>query len=577
MGEPMAGSKTIYNSTGLECLAELLARQHGLVLDQNFLKQTVKAVARDNVTVTLEGLERGVQNLPGRYGSKVDFVYRKLPLALTIPADLAYGGVYPVTGKALRDELLRSYDLYLEASDIGLHNPGQAPTPLTDTMIISRQPGVGGAIVLQTLDSSLRFYGQQNLNLYITGDENTDWTRLQLTGDAPDSDTATAYTYQYTVAGGVAPYSYEIVSGTAPVPLNPATGKLEGVYHANGALSWTVRVTDARGFTADLTDSCTIALRNLAITRTSLVAGVAGTPYSADLGFSGGAPSYVAEITGTVPDGLSVSSVGILSGNVDFGTYTFGVKITDQNGQSVSRNYTLNIASRATQALARAVIGKVSGWFEFTQGSFRDGEPVEATYVRGTTATTLVVRGDAVAGPNYIEMDGQYLEGTQQFRDDLSTVAVYRSTNSRPGAGVLGRANGQLGWQVYVDDQDAKRLRFGVVIDSQEYTLRSPDGLPFNDGQLSVMAAQRIGDRMMLHLNGKSAGTQLIPTKSLDPTTSVPMRVGLRTVGSPNGNWATQLHRLMFVTARLYGDEIAYLYNAGAGKSYSDLIADAGL
>ena len=577
MGEPMAGTKTIYNSTGLECLAELLARQHGLVLDLNFLKQTIKTVARDNVTVTLEGLARGIQNLPGRYGGKVDFVYRKLPLALTLPTDLAYSGVYPVTGKALRDELFRTYDLRLEASDIGLHNPSAAPTPLTDNFVVNRQPGVGGVIVLQTLDSSLRFYGQQNLNLYITGDETTDWTRLQLSGNAPDSDTATAYAYQYTVSGGVAPYTYEILSGTAPVPLNPTTGKLEGVYHANGALSWVVRVTDSRGFTFDLADTATIAIRNLAITRTTLVAGVAGTPYSADLGFSGGAPSYVAEITGVVPDGLSVSSTGILSGNVDFGTYSFGVKITDQDGMTASRSYTLNIASRATQALARAVIGKVSGWFEFTQGSFRDGEPIEAAYVRGTTATTLLVRGDAVAGPNYIQMDGQYLEGTQQFRDDLSTVAVYRSTNTKAGAGVLGRANGQLGWQVYVDDQDAKRLRFGVVIDSQEYTLRSPDGLAFNNGQLQVMAAQRIGDRMMLHLNGQSAGVQQIPTKALDPTTSVPMRVGLRTVGSPNGNWATQLHRLMFVNARLYGDEIAYLYNAGAGKSYSDLIADAGL
>lgn len=68
----------------------------------------------------------------------------------------------------------------------------------------------------------------------------------------------------------------------------------------------------------------------LGITTTSLSDGVVGVAYSATLVASGGTSPYTWENIGSLPDGLSLSTGGTISGNpTTEGDFSFTVKVTD--------------------------------------------------------------------------------------------------------------------------------------------------------------------------------------------------------------------------------------------------------
>lgn len=81
---------------------------------------------------------------------------------------------------------------------------------------------------------------------------------VAITGDLPDDNINAAISYQYTVSGGVTPRAVSLLSGALPTgaSINSA-GLVTGTRTAGGVFSWTLRVTDADGKTADLADTST--------------------------------------------------------------------------------------------------------------------------------------------------------------------------------------------------------------------------------------------------------------------------------------------------------------------------------
>lgn len=81
---------------------------------------------------------------------------------------------------------------------------------------------------------------------------------LSIGGDLPDDNINAAINYQYTVSGGVLPRAVSLLSGALPTgaSINSA-GLVTGTRTAGGVFSWTLRVTDADGKTADVADTST--------------------------------------------------------------------------------------------------------------------------------------------------------------------------------------------------------------------------------------------------------------------------------------------------------------------------------
>ncbi len=136
--------------------------------------------------------------------------------------------------------------------------------------------------------------------------------------------------------GGITPYTWSY-TGTLPPGLTlSAAGVIAGTPTSAGTFNFTVTVTDAETPTpqkANASLSITVNAQ-LAVTTTSLAAGVIGTSYSQTLAATGGITPYSWAITtGSLPAGLTLNAAtgvisGTPSGNVT-GTDTFTVTVTD--------------------------------------------------------------------------------------------------------------------------------------------------------------------------------------------------------------------------------------------------------
>jgi uncharacterized repeat protein (TIGR01451 family) len=116
---------------------------------------------------------------------------------------------------------------------------------------------------------------------------------LTITSGAPPAGSVgTAYTFTFTAAGGTAPYTWSVGSGTVPtgLTLTASTGVLSGTPTTPGTFSFIIKVTDK--VNTSVTKSVSITISSGALTMTA--------PASAAL------PS-------TVPGGLSSAKLGTVS------------------------------------------------------------------------------------------------------------------------------------------------------------------------------------------------------------------------------------------------------------------------
>jgi beta-glucanase (GH16 family) len=151
------------------------------------------------------------------------------------------------------------------------------------------------------------------------------------------------------ISGGTIPYQYSFEGAPSWLQIDSATGKITGTRPAAAALDTTatVKVTDS-GSPAQ-TKKITISIGSVmavpivpTITTTSLSDGTTGTTYSQTLSATGDTPLTWSIFSGTLPDGLTLSPSGVISGTPStVGTSIFTVKAANINGydtQSLSIN-----------------------------------------------------------------------------------------------------------------------------------------------------------------------------------------------------------------------------------------------
>jgi large repetitive protein len=179
-----------------------------------------------------------------------------------------------------------------------------------------------------------------------------------------------------TAADGTPGYTW--ASSTLPTGLSLSeAGVLTGTPTTDGTFDAVkIIATDAAGKTAEATFSITIT-KAVHITTASLPSGVIGTTYSAtQLAAADGTPSYTWAST-TLPDGLSLSADGELTGTpTSVGVYD-SVKIiaTDHNGKTAEATFTITIAQAVHITTASLPSGVVGTTYAATQLAAADGTP----------------------------------------------------------------------------------------------------------------------------------------------------------------------------------------------------------
>lgn len=151
----------------------------------------------------------------------------------------------------------------------------------------------------------------------------------------------TPFSEQITVTGGRAPYTIALVGGALPSGLTLSAGGLvSGTPDTLGVSSFTVRGTDAHGFTGETTYYIEVEAPVLTM-RTTLPNGSVGSLYQETIQASGGNGVYTYAVTsGSVPPGLTLNTSGTIDGvPTTAGTFNFTVQATDGRGYHGDQAY----------------------------------------------------------------------------------------------------------------------------------------------------------------------------------------------------------------------------------------------
>jgi hypothetical protein len=162
----------------------------------------------------------------------------------------------------------------------------------------------------------------------------------------PDGTVGTNYNQMISATGGTAPYTFTVSSGTVPtgLTLTPA-GLLSGTPTTTGTFNFAITATDINNCIGSLAYSVNINCPAIALSPPTLPDGSVGNNYNQTITASGGTAPYTFTVSsGVLPDGLTLSLTGLLSGTpTATGTFNFTITATDSNNCTGSQIYTIDI------------------------------------------------------------------------------------------------------------------------------------------------------------------------------------------------------------------------------------------
>lgn len=233
-------------------------------------------------------------------------------------------------------------------------------------------------------------------------------TRLTInTTSLPDGQVGLTYNQALTVSNGVAPYTWNLASGSLPpgLSLDP-TGRITGTPVASGLYSFTISVTDSSS--PQLIDSreFTLAITTgLRITTTSVPAAEPNASYAATFSAADGTQPYIWSIpTGTIPSGLTLDlTTGTLSGTpISQGTYTFTVQVSDAVGATANRVFSLPVGSSLVISTGKLEDARLGSMYRHVLTARNGVEPYLWTLSGGQLPDGLVLlaSGEIIGQPN---------------------------------------------------------------------------------------------------------------------------------------------------------------------------------
>ena len=173
-----------------------------------------------------------------------------------------------------------------------------------------------------------------------------------VTTSLPVAETGKAFNTTIQVSEGAPPLSFSVAFGQLPpgLALDTETGALSGTPTKTGSYTFSIGVTDAAGYYAEQEYTVEVTEPLAILTESSLYRGTRGTNYFVSFDASGGtSPHSFSRSSGSLPSGLSLSSNGNLSGTPSSaGTYTFTIRVTDADGRTAEKQFTIEIVNPVT-------------------------------------------------------------------------------------------------------------------------------------------------------------------------------------------------------------------------------------
>jgi len=210
----------------------------------------------------------------------------------------------------------------------------------------------------------------------------------------PGGVTGTAYSAQL-AATGTTPITWSLESGNLPTGFTlSTTGLISGTPSAIGTFTFTVKATNSVGNnTKSLSIAITAAPVAPTITTTTLPAGRTGTAYSAQLEATGTAPITWSLESGSLPNGLSLSGAGLISGTpTAAGTSNFTVKATNSAG-SATKALSIIVRTLPTITTTSLPNGKVNTTYSTTL-SATGSTPITWDLASGNLPAGLILSTD---------------------------------------------------------------------------------------------------------------------------------------------------------------------------------------
>ncbi len=250
----------------------------------------------------------------------------------------------------------------------------------------------------------------------------------------PHAAAGAAYSHSIATArGGAAPYTYAVTSGSLPAGLTLASdGTLSGTATAAGTFNFTATATDSSTGTGPFSVGSAVTLvvdaPTILVAPATLPNGTFNTAYSQTVTASGGtAPYSYAVTTGTLPNGLSLSSTGVLSGTpTQAGDFPITVTATDSTTGTAapyggSQSYTLHIDGPVI-TVAPATVPSATVGAAYSQTLSASG---------GTGPYTFAATGSLP--PGLTLGAGGTLSGTPTTAGDFSFTATATDADSFTG------------------------------------------------------------------------------------------------------------------------------------------------
>ncbi len=206
-----------------------------------------------------------------------------------------------------------------------------------------------------------------------------------------------AFSAAITATGGIGPIRFSVVSGALPDGLGMTVGGvISGTPTVPGVFHFSIKATTIDGGF----NTKPFVLSVLEISTTSIPGYTVGSPYSYQMLGSGGSGLYNWSITtGTLPDGLTMNSSGLITGTPTgtVGTNPVEFKLIDTSCEAavqVAQKPTITMAARST-----TTISTIRGYDEFVR-SFPPKRYKTATW-SGYSEQSLVVNGVQIGGARY--------------------------------------------------------------------------------------------------------------------------------------------------------------------------------
>jgi hypothetical protein len=257
------------------------------------------------------------------------------------------------------------------------------------------------------------------------------------TSSLPPGTSGATYSNLLQASGGTGPYNWTIASGSLPTGVSLApTGVITGTPAASGTFNFTAMAADASNPAQTKPVSLSIVIvaagSPLAISTTSLSAGVTNASYSSSLNATGGTPPYtwswsIANGSSSLPAGLTfATSTGTISGTpTAISTTNLIFTVTDSSSPVQVKSTTLPLAISAP-ALTITGSALPSG----TNGTAYSSPPLAATGGTPTYTWSLATGSSLPAGLTLAASTG-IISGTPSVNGTFNfTVTV--SDNGTP-------------------------------------------------------------------------------------------------------------------------------------------------